>query len=515
MLFNSYDFIFLFLPCTLAGFFLFGAFGYKRSASLFLVLASLFFYGYWDANYLPLLLGSVLLNFSLGRWLSPGERATDKLRQALLLIGVSLNLLALSYFKYTGFFIETINALTAGALRAEHIVLPLAISFFTITQIAYLVDAYSGKVREYSLLDYMLFVTTFQHLIAGPIVHHKSLAPQFQSSEFFRPQIVNISVGLTFFVIGLAKKVLVADQMAPYADATFSIASEGVKPFFLEAWLGILAFIVQIYYDFSGYSEMAIGLGLLFNIRLPVNFASPYQAVNISDLWRRWHVTLSQFLREYLFTPLALFTARRGWGWGVYPALMLTMVIAGLWHGAGNNYVLFGLLMGVYICVHYLWQSVCRRWIKKTNSATGNLVRRVASKVLTFFCVVVAWVIFRADTPRSAWIYLQGMLSSTGGSTGTMHSGLNTLSSGSIVNAYIAVLPWIAIVLFLPNILWWMADYSQELELDKKLRPKLSQLHRFLKWRPNVWWGCAAGIGAVFSLIGIGEKTVNFIYFQF
>jgi alginate O-acetyltransferase complex protein AlgI len=515
MLFNSYNFILYFLPITFAGFFLLGGIGYKRSASFFLVLASLFFYAYWDANYLPLLLASIFLNFSFGRLLSPERARTDAYRSVVLVTGVALNLLALSYFKYTGFIAETLNTLVAGSLTVERIVLPLAISFFTITQIAYLVDAYSGKVKEYSLLDYMLFVTTFQHLIAGPIVHHKSLAPQFQSPEFFKPRIENISVGLTFFVVGLAKKVLVADQMAPYADATFGIASQGSVPFLLEAWLGILAFIVQIYYDFSGYSEMAIGLGLMFNIRLPVNFASPYQAINISDFWRRWHVTLSQFLREYLFTPLALFSARRNWTWGVYPALMLTMVIAGLWHGAGNNYVLFGLLMGVYICTHYLWQSVCRKWIKKSTSATETLCKRAASRAVTFFCVIVAWVIFRADSPTSALLYFQGMFSFVDSNASGMHTPLSALASGSIYNAYIKVLPWIAVVLFLPNVLWWMADYSNELELDRKMRPKVSQFYRFLQWRPNVWWGCAAGIGLVFSLIGTGERTVNFIYFQF
>lgn len=516
MLFSSFDFIFFFLPTTFSVFFLLGSVDLKRYAALSLVAASLFFYAYWNANYLPLLLISILVNFYFGRLLSPSNGRPQATRKLFLIVGVSLNLLTLGYFKYTGFILKTLSVLVSTQWQITDIILPLAISFFTITQIAYLVDAYSGEGEEYSLLEYMLFVTTFQHLIAGPIVHHKSLAPQFQADTFFRLNISNVSIGLTFFTIGLAKKILIADQMMPYTDAAFGLVAQGAVPFFWEAWLGILAFIVQIYYDFSGYSEMAIGLGLMFNLRLPVNFASPYQAVNISDLWRRWHITLSQFLREYLFTPLALLAVRKDRLWGVYPALMLTMVLAGLWHGAGQNFVLFGVLMGIYICIHYAWQSVSRNWIKKSTSTRQALCQKIASRTLTFFCVIIAWVIFRADTPTSAWLYFQGMFSSESNLLKVHPAFYFALNNGgSIYSAYCKVLTWIAVVLFLPNMLWWMAQHETQLELDTKLNPVPASRYKFLQWQPNVFWGIITGMLTVLAFIGMGTKTVNFIYFQF
>lgn len=299
MLFNSYFFIFVFLPVTLIVFFALGRGREKRAAIAWLVAASLFFYGWWNPAYLGLIIFSILFNFTIGTVL--GGHRKSMVKKSALTFGVVANLSVLAYFKYAGFFLANLNAALGSVYSVGKIILPLGISFFTFTQIAFLVDAYRGEAREYKFLQYALFVAYFPHLIAGPVLHHKEIMPQFGHSSIYRFDALNFSAGLTYFVLGLFKKVNIADGIAVFATPVFAAASSGAPLSTMDAWGGALAYTFQLYFDFSGYSDMAIGLALMMGVRLPLNFDSPYKAVNIIDFWRRWHMTLSRFLRDYLY----------------------------------------------------------------------------------------------------------------------------------------------------------------------------------------------------------------------
>ncbi len=322
MLFNSYSFLLAYLPVTLLGFFLVGRFG-KAAGAAWLSACSLFFYAWWDYRYVILLLASICINYFIGGYIAR-RSATAHGRRALG-IAVAGNLVLLGYYKYADFFLSSANAILGTNWPILGIILPIGISFFTFTQIAFLADAYAGKVTEYRFIYYVLFVTYFPHLIAGPVLHHKEMMPQFDEDCNYRPDAANFAVGLTIFAIGLAKKVLIADNLAIYAAPVFS--PEATAPTFFIAWGGILAYTFQLYFDFSGYSDMAIGLSRLFGVRLPLNFNSPYKARNIADFWRRWHMTLSRFLRDYLYIPLG---GNRHGTFRRQINLMTTMVLGGL-----------------------------------------------------------------------------------------------------------------------------------------------------------------------------------------
>ena len=302
MLFNSYEFIFAYLSIVLVVFFQVGRKS-KHFAALWLAAASLFFYGWWDERYVLLLIASICFNYSAGYLIARFN--PSRLSKTLLLCSIAINLFLLGIFKYTNFFITTANSFGANFAQLD-IILPLGISFFTFTQIAFIVDVYRRIAKEYNFVHYLLFVTWFPHLIAGPVIHHKQMMPQFGRAETYRPNIESICVGLTLFSLGLFKKVMLADSFAPYANQVFGLAEAGVGPMLFVAWAGVISFALQIYFDFSGYSDMAIGLSRIFNVKLPLNFDSPYKATSIIDFWRRWHMTLSQFLRDYLYVPLGV-----------------------------------------------------------------------------------------------------------------------------------------------------------------------------------------------------------------
>ena len=285
MLFNSYFFIFVFLPATLTVFFALGRGREQRAAIAWLVAASLFFYGWWNPAYLGLIIASILFNFTIGAIVG-GQRRLG-VKKSALTFGIAANLSVLAYYKYAGFFLANLNAALGSVYSVGEIILPLGISFFTFTQIAFLVDAYRGEAREYKFLHYALFVTYFPHLIAGPVLHHKEIMPQFGHSSIYRFDALNFSAGLTYFVLGLFKKAVIADSIAGFATPVFAAAATGAPLSMLDAWGGALAYTFQLYFDFSGYSDMAIGLALMMGVRLPLNFDSPYKAVNIIDFWRR------------------------------------------------------------------------------------------------------------------------------------------------------------------------------------------------------------------------------------
>lgn len=364
--------------------------GFSRLGKLWLVLTSLFFYGYWNPVYLLLIGISIVTNFAIGIHLRKGARH----KKSTLYLGVLFNLGLLGYFKYADFFITNVNWVLSAQIPELNIVLPLAISFFTFQQIAYLVDTYRGTCDEHDFLSYCLFVSFFPQLIAGPIVHHKEMMPQFSDPKILRPNLNNISLGLIIFAIGLFKKVILADSLSQYADPVFS-ASLSNSIDFIPAWLASFAYTFQLYFDFSGYCDMAIGAALFLNINLPVNFNSPYKALNIQDFWRRWHMTLSRWFRDYVYINLGgnrikeIITLRN---------VFLTAFVSGIWHGAGWTFVLWGAAHGLAMVVHRIYNI----------NSTRQLPRWLAW-LMTFMFVNFAWVLFRAESLQSAFNIYRGM----------------------------------------------------------------------------------------------------------
>src|SRR6516164_1639356 len=375
MLFSSYTFLFQFLPAVVLAFAAARRHS-PRAGILVLAGASLFFYGAWRPIYLLLLIASVAANFSLGLLMEDPLR-----RRAVGMCGVALNLALLCYFKYTNFIFDSINMLTGAPLPFVNIVLPLGISFFTFQQIAYLVDVMRGAPVERDIVSYTLFVSFFPHLIAGPLVDHAEMIPQFKRGRTSRSAVL-AARGLAIFAAGLFKKVVIADNLAQFVSPVFAHLDAGGGVTTQWAWLATLAYTFQIYFDFSGYSDIAVGLALLFGIRLPVNFRSPYKAMSIIEFWRRWHITLSRFLRDYLYIPLGgnrLGEQRR------HLNLMITMLLGGLWHGAGWNFLIWGGLHGLYLCANHLWQA----WRGEAKAASANHLARFAAWLVTFGGVVV------------------------------------------------------------------------------------------------------------------------------
>lgn len=391
MLFNSYIYIFAFLPITFFVYFSLHRIASARYAKGFLVAASLFFYAWWNPVYLPLIIASMLFNYLFGLWLSGKKRCRLFSRKRLLLFGIVGNVALLGYFKYSDFFIENINAILDADIPLLHLALPLAISFFTFQQIAYLVDSYRGETGEYDFLNYANFVTFFPQLIAGPIVHHAEMMPQFASKANTSIRLENVTKGLFLFSIGLFKKVIIADTFAQWATMGFDHAQSLTMS---EAWVTSLSYTLQLYFDFSGYTDMALGSALLFNIRLPENFFSPYKAVSIQDFWRRWHMTLSRFLKSYVYIPLG---GNKKGKWRTYRNLFVTFVIGGIWHGAGWTFLFWGVLHGIAVVVHRMWQGA------------GMRMHPLLAWFVTFQFINITWVFFRAKHWEDAIKVLRGM----------------------------------------------------------------------------------------------------------
>lgn len=455
MLFNSLPFIFLFLPISFGVYFWLNGRRLIVVARVWLVAASLLFYAWWDPAYLPLILLSVLFNYVLGneigrrRGSGGGERKRRPGARALLALGVTGNLAVLGFFKYADFFVGNVNLIVDAGWALPGIVLPLAISFFTFQQIAYLVDCYREGALEYDFLNYAIFVTFFPQLIAGPIVHHREMMPQFAAVGSMAKRYDNIAVGLFLFSVGLFKKIVIADGFAVWAAPGFD---DGLTLNFFEAWVTSLSYTFQLYFDFSGYTDMALGGALLFNIRLPANFDSPYRACDIRDFWRRWHMTLSRFLRDYLYIPLG--GSHHG-ALRTHAALAATFLLGGLWHGASWMFVIWGALHGAAAVLHRLW------------SALGWRMPRWLGWLLTFNFVNLAWVFFRAPDLDAAARILRGMAGLEGvvlpGSLARVLAPLGELMAGSIrfgvwmdaahwpTVSLVAIVAAVAGVLLLPN----------------------------------------------------------------
>ena len=516
MLFNSYIFIFLFLPVTLLVFFRIGSSGHHRLAISWLVGASLFFYGWWNPAYLGLILFSILFNYAFGITLANASGSPSSRNRTALTLGIAVNLGLLGYFKYANFFVDTINHATGAGWHLETIILPLAISFFTFQQIAYLVDAWQGKTREYNFLHYCLFVTFFPQLIAGPIVHHREMLPQFARDSIYKLNHRNLAIGLTIFFVGLFKKVIIADNMALYATPVFDMAEAGEELSFFLAWQGAISYTLQLYFDFSGYSDMAIGLGRMFGIKLPLNFNSPYQAQNIIDFWRRWHMTLSRFLLDYLYIPLGgnrKGPARR------YVNLMITMLLGGLWHGAGWTFVMWGGLHGIYLVINHAWHKIYRYRINRWWS-------RGIARSITLLAVVIGWVFFRAETFDGAVNMLRGLTNLPAALQG--HVGLIgtwlakagfRFDGGYITSEYYTGIAWLvfwlAVLWGWPNTQQWLARIKPAINatVNPVDQPYRGFWRRYL-WRATPAWAIITSFIAVTAVLGLSQIS-EFLYFQF
>ncbi|HEY1797780.1 MAG TPA: MBOAT family protein [Stellaceae bacterium] len=503
MLFNSYEFLFLFLPIVLAVFFALGRRSH-RLAMGWLAAASLFFYGWWYAPYLVLLLISVLWNFTSGIVIA---RSAQPRRHRLLLLAVAGDLALLGYFKYAGFLVASADGIFGRSWPVPSVALPLGISFFTLTQIAFLVDTARGEARDYKFVHYLLFVSYFPHLIAGPILHHKELMPQLDRADIVRFSARRLALGLSYFAIGLFKKTVIADALSRYVGHVFDGAAHGMVPSGAEAWGAVLAYTLQLYFDFSGYSDMAIGLARMIGVQLPLNFHSPYKATSIIEFWRRWHMTLSRFLRDYLYIPLG--GNRRG-PTRRYVNVMVTMLIGGLWHGAGWNFVLWGGLHGVYLVINHGWRALAG-----ARGRAPSVVGTLACGLLTFVCVAVAWVPFRAN----GWPATVTILTSLAGWHGWLPgSGLPGVVGvlGEGAPRWLDAWKWVAVLLpavwLLPNTQEFFSRYGTLPPPRRADRLPLPMLA--LRWRLSPRWAYATAVIAVVAVVYCGRAS-EFIYFQF
>jgi D-alanyl-lipoteichoic acid acyltransferase DltB (MBOAT superfamily) len=519
MLFNSSVFLFLFLPITLIVFLCLLKHQKRNLLVAWLVLASLFFYAWWDPAYLILIVFSMVFNFSLGKLILLKKH--DKL---LLGIGVTINLAVLGYFKYTNFLVDQINLHASTNFNVETIILPLAISFFTFQQIAYLVDAKRGLTSEYSFLHYALFVTFFPQLIAGPIVHHKQMLPQFENVQNAKFDYMNIAIGLSVFSIGLFKKTVLADGIAPYANLVFAQAEAGEPISMFVAWGGALAYTFQLYFDFSGYSDMAIGIARLFGIVLPLNFYSPYKSLNISEFWSRWHITLSNFLRDYIYIPLG---GKKLGEFIRYRNLLVTMLLGGLWHGAGWNFLIWGALHGSYLTIQKIWSLYC-----PSVAIIPSSLKKFLAWTITFIAVVYAWVLFRATSLDGAITLMSAMTGMQEVSIpnaifvrlDSFHPLFELLNITSFLGGgsnFVFNWVWIfcsfVIVLLLPNLqdLFNSVRFSTD-EIQYKTSNSIPFLTVFnsINWQLNGHWALICAICFSLGVLTLSQIS-EFLYFQF
>ncbi len=540
MLFNSAVFILAFLPAAWLGFFALGTSGQHRLAVIWLTLASLFFYGWWNVTYVPLLLGSVAANYLIGRVLA---RRRSK---PLLIAGVVANLALLGYYKYAGFLIQIADGVSGAAFPIPYIALPLAISFFTFQQIAFLVDSYDGVAEETSFANYSMFITFFPHLIAGPITHHKEMLPQFEDRRIFRPQSDLVALGLTLFLLGLCKKVILADSMATWVRPVFAATAAGSAPDLFQSWMAAVGYTLQLYFDFSGYTDMAIGLGMLFGIRLPRNFDSPYKSRNIIEYWSRFHMTLTRFITAYIYNPITIRLTRARMQKGkpglkrgkttpgafvqlVGTPTVITMFLAGLWHGAGWQFIIFGTLHGFYLAINHAWRTLKAHWGWKVDS--DRTLFRIVAVLTTFVCVIIALVFFRSASVPAALHMLAGMVGLHGAMlpwgfdrvpglwhiSNMLHVRFGPVDFSTTELLFIAFL--LVIVWTLPNTQQWLRRF----ETGLGSQPKVSALEhyggvlgRLFVWRPTMAFGVIVGFIGFFTLMrALSAAPTEFLYFKF
>jgi D-alanyl-lipoteichoic acid acyltransferase DltB (MBOAT superfamily) len=505
MLFNSLPFIFCFLPLTLFGFHLLKRFASHQVALIWIVLASLFFYGWWNPAYIALLLFSILVNYGIGAWL----RGHENNRKLILTLGILFDLLLLAYYKYWVFFASNIGSLFGWQWELADPVLPLGISFFTFQQISYRMECYRGKQRDDDFLRYVTCVTFFPHLIAGPIVLYQEMMPQLNDREASRFNTGRLGTGMTLFICGLGKKILLADRLAGLANQSFQQIADDTGLGFADSWLGALSYTLQLYYDFSGYCDMAVGLAWLFGVRLPMNFFSPYKSTSIIEFWRRWHITLGRFLRDYLYLPLG---GNRGGRLHQLRNLMITMVLGGLWHGAGWTFITWGFLHGIFLVLNHLWRGISGPWA----GLRQNTAWRLISWCITFLCVTIAWVYFRSPDMASANKMVRIMLL-------PVNAGEDSLTPALF---HYQDLMWLAgsflIAILFPNTFEILGHENPGIDVSHlSLNSAPPPSHAFLWtktqiWKPTVGFGILYGVVFFFIIKSFFFLTPSpFLYFNF
>jgi len=456
-----------------------------RYSLIILFLASCIFYGWSNFYFIVILLSSIIINYIIAVYLN-NENYNNK--RCILILGILFNISLLSYYKYDNFFINNFNQLFHIKFTLMNIVLPIGISFFTFTQIAYLVDSYRGLVKKTDLLSYALFVTYFPHLIAGPIIHHREIIKQFESKYIYKFNYRNFLIGMTLFSIGLFKKNILAENLVEFVNPLFDMPSQIIS--FVDSWIGVLSYTLELYFDFSGYSDMALGLSLLFGIKLPINFYSPYKSKNIIEFWRRWNMSLSRFLRNYLYIPLG------GNKYGKnrrYINLMITMLLGGLWHGANWTFVIWGGLHGIYLCINHGFKELKKYFNIFQES---GLLLNVLSQVITFIAVVIAWVFFRSPELKVAFKII--------------HSMFSIPRLININQKAIALISFSLIIIFVfPNSYQLLCRHKVGIELNN-----ISITKEAVLWQPTLLWNIY--IAALFVLGAISIATSNtFLYFRF
>jgi alginate O-acetyltransferase complex protein AlgI len=549
MLFNSNVFLLWFLPIALCGYYLLahqaGSSG-PFLAKIWLCAASFFFYGWWNPILLILLTGSIAFNYCLSLFLKDDDSASTR-QTVILTFGVSANLLLLFYYKYLFPLLGFLHRV--GWIHTDwgSVILPIGISFFTFTQIGYLVDCRQGLVKERGLLNYVLFVTFFPHLIAGPILHNREIMPQFANNDTYRFKSQNLASGLTLFTFGLLKKVMLADNIAPWAESGFAHAA-GTP--FLQSWSVVLAYSMQLYFDFSGYSDMAIGLGIMFGVKLPLNFNSPYKSTSIIDFWARWHMTLTRYLTLLLYNPISLWVSRHrqeaglpvgrqaaatfsGFASMIVLPTMITILLAGIWHGAGLQFIVFGALHGVYLCVNHAW----RLWRPPSTLANLRGVAAIWGSIwrvcLTYISVLVAQIFFRADNVGDALALIAGTVGLHGSGLPltvplgnvqhfghmadflTSH-GVITIGLRAVYDAQTRALMTNCMLIFAlaliafkaPNVYQILGPWSPALTKVQPLRWPV------LAWRPSMAWALGTAV-LLFLATQQFSHSARFLYFQF
>jgi alginate O-acetyltransferase complex protein AlgI len=544
MLFNSDKFLFLFLPVTLCGFYLLGAVS-RTNALRWLILASLTFYAWWRPVNVLIIGPSILINFALARLLirlNQGD-ASRRASNAILVLGICFNVVFLGFFKYADFISGTLNDVFGANLVLRHIILPLGISFITFQKIAFLIDVQAGRVRSFTFQDYCTFVLFFPQLIAGPIVHYREMMPQFHSVTCrFDKQ--TVAIGLTLLLFGLFKKVVLADNIALLVTPIYNHAASGGRTSLLLAWMAAVGFTLQLYFDFSGYTDMALGLGRFFGIKLPPNFNSPLRASNIIDFWLRWHMTLTRFLTAYIYNPLVLWLTRRrlakkkpGIGGrnttlGAFVVLLMfpmivTMFVSGLWHGAGYGFVVWGLIHGFYLTINHGWRVVAGRlWHDKRSY---DRVMQPAGLILTFVSVTTAMVFFRSPTISSAIDLVKGIIGLNGialpealfDRLGPMAGILGRAGVSAVswnAQDFVKTAMWIFVLMFValacPNTLQILADYEPALGIKPQPATFGIGRIRLVEWRASLPWAIAMSVIAGIAIFSLGGPS-EFLYWQF
>jgi D-alanyl-lipoteichoic acid acyltransferase DltB (MBOAT superfamily) len=546
MLFNSYSFLLWFLPIALLGYYFIGSYGKPIGAKIWLIGASFVFYGWWNAYFVLLLVASIAFNYLLSLAILGNEERPERQR-VLLTTGGVLNLAALVYYKYLFALLGFVHEIGLTATDFGSVILPLGISFFTFTQIGYLVDCQQGLVRERGLANYVLFVTFFPHLIAGPILHHREIMPQFADDATYRLDGRKLAAGFTLFVLGLVKKVALADTIAPYADAGFGHAGQlGV----LGSWSTVLAYSMQLYFDFSGYSDMAVGLGAMFGVSLPINFNSPYKSAGVIDFWQRWHMTLTRYLTLLLYNPISLWITRRRMAKGLaanrraaetprgfleliaFPTFV-TILLAGIWHGAGLQFVVFGLLHCLYLTVNHAWRIFGPRASRDTRRFLYRAFNQVWAVALTYLSVLLAQVFFRADSIRDALRMLGGAFGLHGWelplpvresslvkfgpiSDFLLQHRLIEVGSIELYNSVTKPLLYnIPVIIGLALLVWGTPNTYQILGTWNPSLQKVPPMRwRFMDWQPNLAWSLSVGVMLFFVLTRL-DHPGRFLYFQF